>query len=106
MVLAALKTIVVAAVAITVAASLTAKTARADGNSAFGAKPWLSSPRSAQPTPPQAQRAHVYRSKLQREIRRLELKRPLSGMRSKDRLKTFRRELSRIERATGSRRRR
>ncbi|MEE8559981.1 MAG: hypothetical protein V3S88_04655, partial [Alphaproteobacteria bacterium] len=43
---------------------------------------------------------------LQREIRRLGLKGPLTSIRSKDRLNTFRSELSRIERATRSRRRR
>lgn len=71
----------------------------------FGARAWLLSPPPEKLTPLQKQRASVYRSDLQREIRRLELRRQPTNLRSIDRLNTFRGELSRIERATRFRRR-
>jgi hypothetical protein len=77
----------------------------AGDTSTFGAKPWLLSPPPEKPTPLQKHRAAVYRSDLQREIRRLELRGPQTNIRSIDRLNTFRGELSRIERATRFRRR-
>ncbi len=72
---------------------------------AFGAQPWFLSPPPEKLTPLQKNRASVYRSDLQREIRRSELRRQPTNLRSIDRLSTFRRELSRIERATRLRRR-
>ena len=75
-------------------------------NSTFGAKPWLLSRQPDKLTPLQKHRASVYRSNLQREIRRSELSGPHSNIRSINRLRTFRSELSRIERATRLRRRR
>ncbi len=69
-------------------------------NSAFGAKPWLLSRQPDKLTPLQKHRASVYRSNLQREIRRSELSRSRSNIRSINRLRTFRSELFRIERAT------
>ena len=73
--------------------------------STFGAKQWLLSPPPERLTPLQKHRASVYRSDLQREIRRLELRGPQTNIRSIDRLNTFRSELSRIERATRNRQR-
>jgi hypothetical protein len=72
----------------------------------FGTKPWLLSRQSDKLTPLQKHFASVYRSNLQREIRRSELSRPHSNIRSITRLRSFRSELSRIERATRLRRRR
>ena len=80
------------------------ETSAGDANT-FGAKQWLLSPPPERPTPLQKHRASVYRSDLQREIRRLELRGPQTNIRSIDRLNTFRSELSRIERATRNRRR-
>ena len=71
----------------------------------FGAQPWLLSPPPEKLTSLQKQRASVYRSDLQREVRRLEVRRQPTNLRSIDRLNTFRGELSRIERATRVRRR-
>ncbi len=76
-----------------------AETSAGDANT-FGAQPWLLSPPPEKLTPLQKNRASVYRSDLQREIRRLELSRRKSNLRSIDRLNTFRSELSRIEKAT------
>jgi len=102
-----LKTIdAIVAVVITVTALVATGAAQAAEDTAFGAKPWLFSPPPGKLTPLRKHRASVYRSNLQREIRRLELKGPLTSIRSMDRLNTFRSELSRIERATRSRRRR
>ncbi len=92
------------AVVITVTALVATGAAQAAEDTAFGAKPYLFSPPSGKLTPLAKNRASVYRSNLQREIRRLELKRPLARHRSMGRLNTFRSELSRIERATRSRR--
>ncbi len=72
---------------------------------AFGAQPWFLSPPPEKLTPLQKHRASVYRSDLQREIRRLELGGQRTNLRSIDRHNTFRGELSRIERATRLRRR-
>ncbi len=72
---------------------------------AFGAKPWFLSPPPETLTPLQKHRASVYRSDLQREIRKLELGEQRTNLRSIDRLNIFRGELSRIERATRFRRR-
>ncbi len=69
-------------------------------NSTFGANPWLLSHQPYKLTPLQKHRASVYRSNLQREIRRSELSRSHSNIRSINRLRTFRSELFRIERAT------
>ncbi len=80
------------------------ETSAGDAN-AFGAQPWLLSPPPEKLTPLQKHRASVYRSDLQREIRRLELRGSQTNIRSIDRLNTFRGELSRIERATRLRRR-
>ncbi len=77
----------------------------AGDTSTFGAKPWLLSAPPDRPTPLQKQRAFVYKSNLQREIRRLELTGPQTNIRSLNRLNTFRSELSRIEKATRFRRR-
>ena len=96
----------VASVVIAVTASVATGAAQAAGDTAFGAKPYLFSPPSGKLAPLEKNRASVYRSNLQREIRRLELKRPLARHKSMGRLNSFRSELSRIERATGSRRRR
>ena len=79
-------------------------TSAGDAN-AFGAQPWFLSPPPEKLTPLQKNRASVYRSDLQREIRRSELRRQPTNLRSIDRLNTFRGELSRIERATRLRRR-
>ena len=86
--------------------SVAAGAPRAADDSTFGAKPWLLAPPPTKLTPLQKHRASVYRSNLQREIRRSELSRPHSNIRSINRLRTFRSELSRIERATRLRRRR
>ena len=80
------------------------ETSAGDAN-AFGAQPWFLSPPPEKLTPLQKHRASVYRSDLQREIRRLEMRRQPTKLRSIDRLSTFRSELSRIERATRLRRR-
>ncbi len=80
------------------------ETSAGDAN-AFGAQPWLLSPPPEKLTPLQKHRASVYRSDLQREIRKLELGGQRTNLRSIDRLNTFRGELSRIERATRLRRR-
>ena len=72
---------------------------------AFGAQPWFLSPPPEKLTPLQKHRASVYRSDLQREIRKLELGGQRTNLRSIDRLNIFRGELSRIERATRLRRR-
>ena len=80
------------------------ETSAGDAN-AFGAQPWLLSPPPEKLTPLQNHRASVYRSDLQREIRKLELGGQRTNLRSIDRLNTFRGELSRIEGATRSRRR-
>jgi hypothetical protein len=80
------------------------ETSAGDAN-AFGPQPWLLSPPPEKLTPLQKHRASVYRSDLQREIRRLEMRRQPTKLRSIDRLSTFRSELSRIERATRLRRR-
>ena len=77
----------------------------ADDTNTFGARPWFLSPPPEKLTPLQKHRASVYRSDLQREIRRLELRGPQTNIRSIDRLNTFRSELSRIERATRNRQR-
>ncbi len=80
------------------------ETSAGDAN-AFGPQPWLLSPPPEKLTPLQKNRASVYRSDLQREIRKLDLGGQRTNLRSIDRLKTFRGELSRIERATRFRRR-
>ena len=80
------------------------ETSAGDAN-AFGAQPWLLSPPPEKLTPLQKHRASVYRSDLQREIRKLDLGGQRTNLRSIDRLNTFRGELSRIERATRLRRR-
>ncbi len=80
------------------------ETSAGDANP-FGAQPWFLSPPPEKLTSLQKQRASVYRSDLQREVRRLEVRRQPTNLRSIDRLNTFRGELSRIERATRLRRR-
>ncbi len=87
-----------------VAFSPIGETSAGDAN-AFGAQPWLLSPPPERLTPLQKHRASVYRSDLQREIRKLELGGQRTNLRSIDRLNTFRGELSRIERATRKRQR-
>ncbi len=82
----------------------TGETSAGDAN-AFGAQPWFLSPPPEKLTPLQKHRASVYRSDLQREIRRLDLRRQRTKLRSSERLNTFRSELFRIERATRTRRR-
>ena len=77
---------------------------RAAEDRAFGPKPWLLAPAPAKLTPLQKHRASVYRSNLQREIRRLELRGPLTDIRSIDRKNAFQSELSRINRAARARR--
>jgi hypothetical protein len=79
--------------------------ASAGDANAFGSQPWLLSPPPEKLTPLQKHRASVYRSDLQREIRRLDLRRQRTNLRSSERLNTFRSELFRIERATRNRRR-
>ena len=86
--------------------SVAAGALQAADDSTFEAKPWLLAPPPTKLTPLQKHRASVYRSNLQREIRRSELSRPHTNIRSINRLRTFRSELSRIERATRLRRRR
>ncbi len=83
---------------------LIGETSAGDANT-FGAQPWLLSPPPEKLTPLQKHRASVYRSDLQREIRRLDLRRQRTNLRSSERLNTFRSELFRIERATRNRRR-
>ncbi len=87
-----------------VAFSPIGETSAGDAN-AFGAQPWLLSPPPEKLTPLQKHRASVYRSDLQREIRRLDLRRQRTNLRSSERLNTFRSDLFRIERATRIRRR-
>ena len=95
------KTNVALAVAALVALTLIFPGASYAGEtSTFGVKPWLLSPQPDKLTPLQKFRASVYRSNLQREIRRSELNRSHSNIRSINRLRTFRSELFRIERAT------
>ncbi len=81
-----------------------AETSAGDANT-FGAQPWFLSPPPGKLTPLQKHRASVYRSDLQREIRKLDLRRQRTKLRSSERLNTFRSELFRIERATRIRRR-
>ena len=99
------KTSVALAVAALLALTLVVPgVSHAGENSTFGAKPWLLSRQHDTLTPLQKHRASVYRSNLQREIRRSELSGPHSNIRSINRLRTFRSELSRIERASRLRR--
>lgn len=72
----------------------------AAGDRAFGVKPWLHNPAPERPSALERQRATGYRSKLQGEVRRFELRGERSDPRALDRHKSFRRELSRIRRAT------
>lgn len=66
---------------------------------ALGVKPWLLNPPPESPSTLETQRATGYRSRLQAEVRRLELRGERSDPRTLDRHKSFRRELSRIGRA-------
>lgn len=63
-------------------------------NPAFGAKPWVAAP-------PANRRTAVYRSRLEAEIRRLDVHGPPRDLKTKSRLKRFRRELSRVRRSGG-----
>ena len=104
--LAMMTTAAMVAAAILTTILVAAGAPRAAEDRAFGPKPWLLAPVPAKLTPLQKHRASVYRSNLQREIRRLELRGPLTGIRSIDRKNAFKSELSRINRAASARRRR